>query len=286
MRRAGTRWLKRTRWRLQAASLRPRDFEQQIYVAAVREGDLVFDVGANVGTVAGFVSRLVGPSGRVVAFEPLWPAYDRLCDAVRGGTGGVVLPVPLGAAAVDGKAPLQVPRGLLSRASLAPGPRWGEVQGTRDVASYTASFVSLDTFCSDRGISSVQFLKIDVEGAELLVLRGARALLERCRPILFMEVFAPWQAAFGYAPRDVVSLLPPLGYRIFFACPGGLVEHVPSAEEPVPSEFRDGYNVLAVCPDRHGGRLAALDGLRRGSGRTILPMAPAPGPNLVPRGGE
>jgi tRNA A58 N-methylase Trm61 len=54
------------------AAVRPRNFEQQIYSALVREGDICFDVGANVGDVALYLARLTGRTGCVVAFEPVF----------------------------------------------------------------------------------------------------------------------------------------------------------------------------------------------------------------------
>ncbi len=71
---------------------RPRTLEEQVYAAAVRDGDICLDIGANVGWMALFLARTAGPEGRVIAFEPVWPTYRQMCrniptDSAR--TGGV-----------------------------------------------------------------------------------------------------------------------------------------------------------------------------------------------------
>ena len=61
----------------------PTNFEEQIYRAAIQEGDICFDVGANVGEVAIFLARIATPRGCVVAFEPVFSVYSVLCQRVQ-----------------------------------------------------------------------------------------------------------------------------------------------------------------------------------------------------------
>src|SRR5215468_9203389 len=67
--------------RKEAAS--PTHFEEQIYRAAIEEGDICFDVGANVGDVAIFLARIATPRGCVVAFEPVFHVYRLLCQRIQ-----------------------------------------------------------------------------------------------------------------------------------------------------------------------------------------------------------
>jgi len=68
------------------------------------------------------------------------------------------------------------------------------------------------------------------------------------------------EKAFGYQPWEPLSLLLDLGYRFLFACPGGLVDHLPTEAMPFPKEFEMGYNVIAYHPPRDQER---KEGLRR-----------------------
>ena len=201
---------------------RPHSYEEQIYAAIVREGDVVFDVGANVGEVSLFLSRLAGPSGTVVAFEPVWSVYARLCRNVQADrcSKAPIITLPYGLADTVRTAALQIPNGVFELASLAEAARWTEAHRGVRLTECEAAFLTVDTFMKDQQHRAPHFMKIDVEGAELLVLRGAtRLFADRHRPLMLIELFAPWEQAFGYGPWDVLSLLSSLGYEFLFACP-------------------------------------------------------------------
>ncbi|HEY6507989.1 MAG TPA: FkbM family methyltransferase [Vicinamibacterales bacterium] len=144
-----------------------------------RPGDTVYDVGANVGAYTLVAAHLVGASGRVVAFEPGYASFAHLCDnIVLNRFAGVVTPVPL-------------PLGDTSRLShlaynrLHPGQarHLGE-DGTTNAAKGAAVYeqpvlqCALDDLVHSYGLPHPRLLKIDVDGAELNVLRGARNILK------------------------------------------------------------------------------------------------------------
>jgi hypothetical protein len=112
--------------------------------------------------------------------------------------------------------------------------------------------ISLDTFLSQRKIERVDFVKLDVEGAELGVMKGASNLLSiRPRPLLLVEVCDIRTRPWGYEGRDIVRYMDEAGYRLYRLLEGG---------EPLPvSANLDMYdmNMLAV-PVERGGEIAAL----------------------------
>ena len=276
-----TRRLKRaTRKALHA----PLSFEEQIYHAVVRRNDTCFDVGAHSGGVALLLARLAGADGRVLAFEPVWPMYATPCERLRraGRRSAPVVTVPYGLASEERVATIQVPEGNFGMGSLAPASEWSKAQPGAAIASYECRFVTLDGFLRSANAAPPDFMKIDVEGAELFVLRGAASLFAAGhRPLMLIEIFAPWERAFGYGPWEVLSLLEQLGYRFLFACPGGLVEHAPNAARPFPPEYAQGYNVLAHYPPLHASRIAAVAALRAGGQARVLPMPPPPVANTL-----
>lgn len=73
----------------------------------------------------------------------------------------------------------------------------------------------LDDFVRDRGLTRLDFLKCDVEGAELLVLRGDTDTLKQFQPVLYLEVSPDWTADFGYHPTAIIEFLRPFGYNRF-----------------------------------------------------------------------
>ena len=167
--------------------------------------------------------------------------------------------MPMGISDKAGVATITIPGEFWYRGSLAPSSRWKSAQEVSAGYQFECDFTTLDAFLRTGAFPKPEFLKIDVEGAELLVLAGAQASFKSgFRPLILMELFAPWESAFGYGPWDVLSVLTSLGYRILFTCPEGLIEHQPSETAPFPPEYERGYNIVAYLPQLHGGRVRRL----------------------------
>jgi len=261
---------------------RPMSYEEQLYAAITLPGDVCFDVGANQGDVSLFLARLVGELGMVVAFEPVWPTYSRLCWNVQfdNALKSPILTVPVGLADSEKDATIHVPNGDFGMGSMAEADAWKGAHPGAAIESYRVRFTSIDSFLYATGLRPPTFMKIDVEGAELFVLRGAAGFFSGGhRPLMLIEVFAPWEKAFGYQPFELFSWLLERGYSFLFACPNGLVSYHPTGAKPFPLEFEMGYNVLAYSPNAHGDRIDRVKHLRVGTLTRLLPMAPPPRPN-------
>jgi FkbM family methyltransferase len=251
---------------------KPSTLEEQVYREVVQEGDVCFDIGANVGWIALFLARTAGPKGKVIAFEPVWPTYMTMCANIQH-TINVKAPIftmPFGLAETERTAVIHVPDGRFEFASLAQPDDLAQVFPEMKVARYECRLMSLDGFlCSREGLVA-DFWKIDVEGAELFVLRGAAEhFAAGHRPLIVAEAYGPWQRRCGYGPWEFFSALLSLGYQFLFLCRGGLIEHVPSESAPFPPEFEDAYNVVAYVPGRHAERMRGLERLRLGTGQAM-----------------
>ena len=159
--------------------------ELQTAVEWARHSTTVFDVGANVGIFTAALSRTVGPDGHVVSIEPL-PETAEILKRNAQSTGIQNVTVIVAAAdAADGLATLNLAddNALHTLGWPIPGH---PVIGAVEVATRT-----LDGIWAEAGYPIVSFLKIDVEGAEARVLRGARQLLDECRPALLVEAHSP-----------------------------------------------------------------------------------------------
>jgi hypothetical protein len=175
-----------------------------------------------------------------------------------------------------------VPDGRYAMASLAPSEGWRTTAKASATTTYRGRIVTIDQFLSESVARSPDFIKIDVEGAELMVLKGAADMFASgARPAMLIEIFAPWERAFGYGPWEPLELLHRLGYQLFFACPAGLVPHTPTAESPFPPAYVDGYNVVAVSPSHHARQLSNMAPLLAGDHSSVLPMSPPPIPNHI-----
>jgi FkbM family methyltransferase len=251
---------------------RPHSLEEQVYAEVLREGDVCFDIGANVGWIALFLARTAGAAGTVIAFEPVWPTYMTMCANIQN-TINVKAPIftlPFGLAEQEKTAFIHVPDGRFEFGSLARPDELAQFFPDVKMDRYECRFISLDGFLRSRDGLVADFWKIDVEGAELFVLRGAsQHFAQGNRPLIVAEVYAPWQERYGYGPWEFFAPLSGLSYRFLFLCPGGLIEHLPSESAPFPPEFEHGYNVVAYVPEHHAERIRGLARLRFGTGQAM-----------------
>ena len=144
--------------------------EYAAFRGTVRSGSVALDVGANVGAYAVLLGQWVGASGRVYAFEPSPVAFRGLVRHIElNARDGVVTPVAAAVADRDGTGDLIV-AGTAGESRLAGGVERGR--------TLSVPTVTIDSFCAREGLQP-SFIKIDVEGAELAVLRGARETIRR-----------------------------------------------------------------------------------------------------------
>jgi FkbM family methyltransferase len=173
--------------------------EYSAFRAVVRPGHVVLEAGANVGAYTVLFAQWAGPAGRVIAFEPDPGAFAGLRRHVE--INRLADRVDVQASAVsDGIEPcLPLALGESSGVSrIAPD---GTAPGTR-IATVPA--VSIDAFCAEHRIRP-DVIKIDVEGAELAALRGARATIAAAGPPLhlFVEMHPQLWNDLGYSAEDL-----------------------------------------------------------------------------------
>jgi FkbM family methyltransferase len=174
------------------------------------EDDVFFDVGAHAGGWAVPVSRVLR-RGHVYAFEAL-PHY------------GKVLKLTL---TLLGRRNVTVIIGAVSDREGAVPVMWKDGQGRRLTgkthiarpgdtgASVSVDALTLDSFSATQAERRLRLLKCDVEGAELMVLRGATSIIERWRPLVFCELYEEYCAKYGYHARDVFEFFATRGYRAY-----------------------------------------------------------------------
>jgi FkbM family methyltransferase len=184
------------------------------YERVIREGDVVLDIGANIGAHTLHFARLVGPRGRVYAVEPTDYAARRLRAnlELNPQLAGRVTFRQCFLIAGAGEA---APQRVVSRWPVGAGPgglyaqQTGSAESLRDAAAVTA-----DRLCEEEGIARLDFVKIDVDGHENKVLSGFGRTLERFRPTMLMEL-----APYVYGPGEqgefdaLVAFARDRGYR-------------------------------------------------------------------------
>jgi FkbM family methyltransferase len=169
--------------------------EYEAFRAAVRPGATVFDVGANVGAYTLLFAQWVGPSGTVVAFEPAPASAAGLRHQLRlNGVADRVQVVESAVADIVGTAAFAADRASGANALISAGHA-----GEHAVMVTTTS---LDAFCEAKRIRP-DVIKIDVEGAEMAVLRGARRTLAAEGVQAFMEFHPAVWPSLGVTPEVI-----------------------------------------------------------------------------------
>ncbi|MFT4634805.1 MAG: FkbM family methyltransferase [Chitinophagales bacterium] len=168
----------------------------------------VLDVGANIGwyTVR-FAKRY--PQAQIYAFEPLPLSYSFLeRNVVFNDVGGNVSCYNYGLSDTSGSFEFYLVPGGGTNASLL------NVSQSDKAQKVVGLTLTLDDWCANNEVHP-DFIKCDVEGAELLVCRGGKQILSANRPIIFAELLRKWSKPFGYHPNDMLSFLSELGYVCF-----------------------------------------------------------------------
>jgi FkbM family methyltransferase len=194
-----------------------REYEPHV-VASMKSllpvGGTLVDVGASVGFHTVLGGRIVGPTGRVVAFEP---SYRNLSLLLLNLHANALENVELHQLAASDRP------GLLWYGGTGSNGRVTSFDGDASRLAYN-DLVRSDTL--DRVLAReprVDVLKVDVEGAEGLVLRGARDLLARCRPHVLLEFSPPsLEASSGESGGQLLEYLSALGYALTVLSPGRL----------------------------------------------------------------
>jgi FkbM family methyltransferase len=175
--------------------------------ATLRPGSVLVDVGANVGFHTVLASQLVGPTGHVVAVEPApWTLELLRANLWRSGATATVLPIA--AAEAAGRVTLAVDADHRSGARVAASGV--EVEAAR-----------LDDLLPDL-VADV--IKVDVEGAEPLVLRGAPRLIERSRDVLVVVEFRDERHLSGESAAEVLAFYESLGLELCLLRRNGTLE--------------------------------------------------------------
>ncbi|HOZ36487.1 MAG TPA: FkbM family methyltransferase [bacterium] len=179
----------------------------------IKKDDVVFDVGANAGVLSVYMSRLIGENGRLYAFEPIRETYYLLkenlalnrCENTR--AENVALD------SENGTKIMHCFEKNNSEWNSFGAPNFDGVTPNKKVEIRAET---IDNYARQNKVEWIDFLKIDVEGFEREVLKGARRMLseERIKYLSFEISQIPITAA-GIKPKEVFDLLAQYGYQIY-----------------------------------------------------------------------
>ncbi len=184
----------------------------QVLSRYIPEGGVVLDVGAHFGYFAKEFARLHGGSCTVYAFEPMeytlgilksvtksMPNIE-LCERALSDSNNIV--------------DLYIP--VKKQRKIGPGLSHLGKETERDYIVQPVETIRLDDYIEEKKVPRVDFIKIDVEGAELLVLKGAASTISKYRPAIYAEVNDEYTKRLGYGASDIFKYLEAHGYSASF----------------------------------------------------------------------
>lgn len=171
-----------------------------------KKGDVVLDVGANIGYYSILMSTLVGKEGKVICFEPT-QHYGKILDKnikVNNLTNVETYRIGLS----NREQELEIQIGVNSATLHVPGKK-------KLISSEKIKLQTLDDFIDDHPLSKIDFIKIDVDGHEPLFLEGAKNTIDKYQPNILLEVSHPHYLNAGYTAWDFYEFLKSKGFYIY-----------------------------------------------------------------------
>ena len=158
----------------------------------VNTGDTVMDVGANWGLHTLYLSRLVGPTGAVIAVEPFGPVAAELEWHIQTNKCTNTKVYRLALSSEDGFAEF-TPGDRASKGHLTSLSNEEDVDVAQAHSKSRVQTKRLDSLVKELSLTKLKLIKLDVEGAESLILEGARETMRKFRPILVIELHTSQQ---------------------------------------------------------------------------------------------
>lgn len=182
------------------------EFEKEITKIAaslIRKGDVCIDVGANFGWYTTLFYTHAGEEGVVHSFEPVPATFRELkrnYELLSSPENVIINNLAVGDR--EGTVSINVFEDLpTGHASLSS-------QGRSDTAVFECRMVTLDSYLEEKGAGPVNFVKVDIEGAELMFLNGAKTLfLQDVPPIILMEMALQTTRNFDYVPSNLIEFI-------------------------------------------------------------------------------
>ncbi len=169
----------------------------------VVKGDVCLDIGANIGWYTTLMQKLVGENGKVYAFEPVPVSFSMLERNTKLNSLSANISInniALGETEEETEIYLfeNLPDGHASLAKC----------GGEKYKTFKIQMVTLDSFIEKNEIGEINFIKADIEGAELTMLKGAKKIFEQSRPpMLEIEMALATTCKFGYLPNDLIEYI-------------------------------------------------------------------------------
>lgn len=199
-----------------------------------KKGANFYDVGANMGEFSVLASTITAGKGQVVSFEPMNEMFALLKENIQmNQLEGVCTVYNSALSDKNGSATLYAAHEDEATGAQEDGLHTLFGTNARCELLHEIALNRLDDLMEQDKLPAPDFMKIDVEGAELFVLKGAENTLRKYKPALLLEFNKETSEAAGYTQEDLLNFLQPLGYEFYDVLQRGRLEKLDRHNLPV-----------------------------------------------------
>lgn len=195
----------------------------------IKENDKILDIGANIGYYSLKISKNI-ENVEILAFEPIPKTFSYLKRNINLNKISNIKFFNYGFSDEEKNLNLYYyPEGSCNASAANLSER-------KDIIKIPCKFTAIDKFVESNNIF-IDFIKCDVEGAELFILKGGFNTIKRDKPIIFVELLRKWAAKFDYHPNEVIKMLKKIDYSCFTIENNHLKEFLEMDENTVETNF-------------------------------------------------
>lgn len=201
-----------------AESIYMGDFEPEVmayFLRTIKPGMVIFDVGANIGYFTTVLANLAGKDGAVHAFEPSLREFKSVSKTIKkNGQNNVVLN-QTALSEKTGRVTMNIAKTENMAALNTMGNITHPAAHEGDFQKIEVPLDTIDNYVVNKDLKRLDLIKIDVEGAELMVLKGAEKTLKKYGPQIICEFSDLTTKGFGYQAKEIFEWLVQKGYRAY-----------------------------------------------------------------------
>jgi FkbM family methyltransferase len=187
----------------------------EAYSAWIRDGAVVLDVGANIGAHTLPLARLAGASGKVFAFEPTIFAYEKLKKNISLNQQLAKRITCIQAMLTDSEGLNEAPTRLYASWPLTQESELHRLHGGKLKEIGTARVTTLDQLLDELEVGKIDFIKVDIDGYESRMFRGAENTLKRWKPIILMELAPYVLKEASTSAEELIKIVANYGYSFY-----------------------------------------------------------------------
>lgn len=210
----------------------------------IKKDSVIIDIGANIGWYSLNLARRV-PDGCIIAFEPIPGTFEYLKKNIAVNKITNIKALNFGLSDRAGTLGFYYDPKFTVAASLR------NLHGNSKRKKVLCRVRRLDDFILTM-TPRIDFIKCDVEGAELFVIKGALEVLKKTKPVMLLEMLRKWSVKFGYHPNEIIDLLEGIGYGCYY------VKHDKLVKIAKVNERTKATNFYFLDPVKHARFLKEL----------------------------